>query len=406
MDIADFKNLDFTAPPQDAPEDLSHTATTFSNAVKGYAQYVQEHADVKAKDTQNKVIRKALVDFFAHAVHWTTLERKKHQKVKDIPEATDLKKSAAAAIKDVQNNIIEFCICYADIGRSMGLVQKDLQDYKDKTSAPKDFKWTSDTGDVLKRFQKERQHLIKSNARLTQGERVLEQADVYWQNTESLMAKFMSADNVTTTTRTLKSALRNTDFKKAQQIIGALENQKKKFALDKKNEQQTIQDLQKNAALYIKYLDEALDDITMQDGKIFLSPNEVAVVINSQEREIEQKNTYIDKYHLPYMENKHKSLSNLRDKLLIVGSIESLITLYMKLMRGLANPMNDLKKLREYESKVVENVNFLRTGQFKEIARIDKRKDDMMTEFYETMDDFLANPVQSPSPDKHNEAIA
>ena len=71
--------------------------------------------------------------------------------------------------------------------------------------------------------------------------------------------------------------------------------------------------------------------------------------LNAQNKEIILKKTeFIRKYRRAYMEHKISALEHLKEKLLIPGSLESLTTLYIRMIRGLAEPMTDMALLREY----------------------------------------------------------
>ena len=80
--------------------------------------------------------------------------------------------------------------------------------------------------------------------------------------------------------------------------------------------------------------------------------------------------------------------TNFFKKLLIFGSLEGLTTLYMRLVRGMAEPMTDIKQVRSYEAEVIENVNYILGGQFQEIGNTEKWTTQTMNEFYECMADF------------------
>lgn len=112
-------------------------------------------------------------------------------------------------------------------------------------------------------------------------------------------------------------------------------------------------------------------------------------MLESCSKDIEQKETFIRKYYRPYLSNRIDKLKFLRTKLLVVGSLESLMTLYIRMMRGIAQPLEDIKSVRLYESEVIEHVTYLLGGQFQEMNNINERIEEILQEFNICVHDYL-----------------
>ena len=270
----------------------------------------------------------------------------------------------------------------------MCMVKCKKNEHKFSGNSGKKFQWTSDTGMVLRRYQKERKDLRESNVKLREALKALEATDVLFTSLHAAATKIHGKQDGPKKITSLRSNLRIGQFDKARKVISGMAEAPKKFTLDKKAVGESIKAIQTKGEELIALLEKNQEQLLANDGKMRLSSAEINVIIDTQEREIEQKSKYIDKYHQPYMENKIKSLGHLREKLLVFGSIEGLTTLYMRLMRGMAQPLADIKDVREYESEVINNVQFILGGQFQEIANIEKWTEEAISEFYDAMADF------------------
>ena len=79
--------------------------------------------------------------------------------------------------------------------------------------------------------------------------------------------------------------------------------------------------------------------LTSEETRIFLKPIETDLAYNADIRELQKIKGFLAKYHLPYMQYKLDTLSHLKDKLLVINSLESLMTLYKRLIMGIAFPL-------------------------------------------------------------------
>lgn len=369
--------------------DISNAASSFTDVIKGYVRTIQDNASMKNMERENEILNALYKAFFEYSVSWAAVERGKSIKIENHPEAAKLKKTAADALDDLQKNITRFVLAYTHIDRCSGYVHNEMQKNEHKfTGDNKNFKWSSDTGTVLRRYQKERNELRASHAILSEALKALEAADVSIEDLGSASVKIHGKTDGPKLITSLRSNLRMGEFANARKVLAKMTDSKKKFTLDKKAIEHSINTIKTKGEVLVSTLEKAQDHLRSPDGKLLLSVAEINVVLSSQQREIEQKSKYIDKYHQPYMENKLKSLGHLREKLLVFGSIEGLTTLYMRMMRGMAQPMPEMKDVREYEAEVINNVNYILKGQFQEISNIEKWTDEAMSEFYEAMAGF------------------
>lgn len=372
--------------------DISNAASSFTDVIKGYIRTIHDNASMKSADRENEILAALYQAFFEYSVSWANIERGKAIKIENHPEAERLKQAAAKALEGLQKNIIRYVVAYANIDRAMGFVHKEMKKHEGTFVAGKKFQWTADTGTVLRRYQKERNELLVTSAALKEAANHLQESDKHFKALEEALIKLHGKQDGPKLLTSFRSNLRISQFDKAANVIKKMCDVKKKFTLDKKANEEAIKSVQVEAPQIIKIIENAQEEITSSDGKLLLSGTEIGLVISAQEREIEQKSKYIDKYHQPYMENKLKSLEHLREKLLVFGSIESLTTLYMRLMRGMAEPLRDMAAVREYESEVINNVDYILGGQFQEVPNIEKRTVDSMQEFEEAMADFAVAP--------------
>jgi len=367
--------------------EISNAASVFLEQVKEYMQSAQANPSESHAKAEEGALAMLYKSFFSYAMEWAGAERKKTIRQPNHENAMALKKKASEALNDLQDNVIKYALAYMRLNRAIGHVQKEIESYQKKETA-KDIKWTSDTGTMLKRSRKERKELRESNARLARGIEALKQAEKKRDAFEKGIAKIYGGKVTEDLIRPYRSALRAGDFAKARKAITALQKAKKKFALGKKSGEQDFSALQKAGGAFVDFVEKTQDNLRAADGKIFLKSAEVEIVIKAQEKEIEQKNKYIDKYHQPYMDAKQKSLQHLKEKLLVVGSLEGLTTLYIRLIRGMAQPLTDIKAVRKYEEEVIGHVMYLLGGQFQEIEKIEQWREEAMREFEDSMKDY------------------
>jgi hypothetical protein len=81
------------------------------------------------------------------------------------------------------------------------------------------------------------------------------------------------------------------------------------------------------------------------------------------------------------MEYKLGHLALLRDKLHVVGSLDSFMTLYLRLVTGMARPMKSLEDVRLYEAEVLGPIRFIQNGQAEEMPKIHAAAEKTVEEF-------------------------
>lgn len=371
--------------------EISNAASVFLEQVKEYMNSVQANPSEAHIKAEENALQMLYGSFFQYALEWAGQERKKFAKQPNHPDATKLKKKAADALNDLQDNILKFALTYMRLNRSMSIIQNELNAYEKTGQIDKNIEWTSDTGILLQRYRKERKALAESNERLLRGIEVLEQNEKHFDLFEQAAQKVFD-DKAEEYLRSYRSALRSGDFNKAEKVLQTLATEKRKFSIDKKAEEAALQTMQKSGKAFIDAVTNSQDHLRAPDGKLFLKTAEMKVIVDAQVREIEQRNMYIQKYHQPYMEYKLNGLRHLKEKLLVVGSLEGLTTLYMRLMRGMAQPLADIKQVREYETEVIGNVYYLLGGRFQEVDNIEKWNVETLQEFADSMQDFKGTP--------------
>lgn len=368
--------------------DISNAASAFTDVVKGYMRYIEDDASMEEqkKAEEEKVIGELFEVFFQYSSKWAEAERKKYLNQKDDPEAKKLKEQASNALKALQDSIIRFSLIYMHIGRCAAVVHKDMKSNEVRGIAvEKNFKWTADTTRLLKRYLKERIELKTNSEALREGLPILEKTDELLASLREALEKVHKTQKVDTLISGLRSGLRTANFTKANRILQEMSTPSQKFTLDKKLSEQSIEQIKQDGAAIIKAFEENEEQLKSPERKLYLTMTELKIIIDAQEREIDQKTKYINKYHQPFIENKYKSISHIKDKLLILSSLESLITLYMRLMRGLSCPLNDIKEIRTFEAEVIENINYILKGQFQDISLIESRLEDAMVEYYNVL---------------------
>lgn len=369
--------------------ELGHAGSIVATQVKDYIQKSQDGASEKTAKMEEEALRTLYELFFEYALTWVGTERKKHAKEPNHPRAMDLRKKAGAALADLQAGMIKYALCYMRLGRSAGIIQKEIE----TTTAPmeKGVEWTAESSILLGRFRKEKTALEASNLRLNKGMALLEPFEADCAAFEEACKTFFGDEAAEELLRPLRASLRAQDFARAEKALAATPEAKTRFGVDKGKVRQAMDTLVPRMAAYIKTFSSQPETFMSGENKLFLRGSEIRLVVQAQEKEIEQRRAFIHKYHQPYLHHKKLALAHLREKLLVIGSIESLMTLYIRMMRGFALPMKDEKAVREYEHMVLENIDYLMGGQFQEIDRIEERNVEAMNEFRQSVESYKKN---------------
>ncbi|MEM7679671.1 MAG: hypothetical protein AAF182_01535 [Pseudomonadota bacterium] len=370
-----IKNLEF-------PDDLevSEAAARTAETVQVYCAFVRKTSTTPEREKDDKTVQLVYKKFFDFADSWLINTRTSSPQQNQNLNAADLKRRAQEAISDIQDNIVRFALVYMHIDRCLGIVQSHIAKYGQDAKA-KTFKWTQDTGDVLRRVKKQRIELGDVHKRLTEGLKYAAKLEPKYAEIEKMAYKFKGKDQGDRALRGFRTAIRLGDFDKARQrLVDITEDKKGLMSMvmgggDAKG-------FISKGNIYIDDIIKSQDYLKDSEGKYFFNVSEITVALGGLEKELEQKDGHIKKYYGPYLENKRKRLVHLREKLLVFGSLQGLITLYMKLIRGLATPLDDVKKVREYEADVIQHVDYILSGQFQEINNIERRTGEELEEFF------------------------
>jgi hypothetical protein len=327
-------------------------------------------------------IRRIYTAFFEYADNRIKLFSAKPKTASEPQEAIDLREQAFEMLADIQNSLIEFTLCLTLANRYIAYVEDELEkeDKLIKSKSVKKIEWTSDIDVSIKRMKKRKRTLDKQNERLAKGREHLEAAQRYYEDLDYSLADIATGEDREKLFRAYNSALRISKFPKAEKALREIVNYKKKFSF--KNAPESVRRRANNSGQkFIQEIMEHRNDIINEEGKLFISPNEIRNAINANIEEIKYIRKYIAKYHYPYMKGKHGSLSRMRDKLLAIGTFDRLIRLYIDLIKGLSETMYDFPSIREYESTTIERAQYLIGDRFPEIPKITQDTESIMEVF-------------------------
>ena len=381
---------------------LDAAEAQFLAVVRERIQSVAENYDEVRVREEEEALRAMHREFFQYSMHWAATELKKPRPAPDHPDAAKQKKNARAQIEALQGQIADFALCYMHINRFTSLLRDEIRGTETRSveGAGKKIKWTSDAGIMMARYRKQRRKLLADTARLREAHPVLESLDNALNTIQGAISGVYGADKEEPLMRKIVSALRTGDMNRAAGAVHEITETKRKFGIDQKAQEQ-------QAAALAAALGEAVALVgknaaalaSGEENKLFLRPAEADIAYNGYVQELQQIRAFIVKYQLPYMEYKLDSLHHLRDKLMVLGSLDSLMVLYRRLLAGLVAPMTDIKDVRLYESEVVEKARYLLEGQFQEVPKIYERAVETVQEFREGTSDFEAMAAQ-PDPDE------
>lgn len=377
--------LDPEAPP-DAVE------AKFLELVRTRIQSVAESFDEAAVRAEEDTLRMLHNEFFRYVMIWTMDELKKPQDQKDHPDAAKLKKRARTLIESLQQNIIEFALCYMQINRFQTLLRDEIKKAEIKLGgpAPAKVKWTADTGIVINRYRKQKDQILSDIDRLAavRPQLTAVENDLTLLR-QTLVAMFGSTEKAEPYMRRFVASLRVSDFNRTRHAVREVADAKKKFGLDQKAQADQQATLEAAVQRLVAVIGENQTNLASRDdGKLYLRPVEADLAYNANVRELAKIKAFLGKYHLPYMEYKLDTLHHLREKLMVVGSLDSLMILYRRLMGGIARPLPGVSDVRLYESEVLDKAGYMVEGQFQEIPKILARAQETVQEFRDSTRDF------------------
>ena len=370
----------------DVTKDISAVTTDFIDKVKAYIREIRNAQTDEYKQTEDQQLRKAYAEFFPYTLKWAKYTRSLYPNPNNHEEAGRLKTKGSNAVDHMQKNIVEFATTYMTIGCMQGVIEKEIE--KTEAAKHKDVHWTANTGKMIAKNRKNREKLIEWDKVLVEGQNRLNKIAYKREAIEEAVAYLIGKRRRDSFMKSFYSGLRIADFERAKKALERIKDEKTRFALDKKKIQDAYYRIEQTGAEYIAFFKDNQDILSGQDKKLYLQPVEIKIILETNVKERKANEAFIQKYHRPFLTYQLKTLNHLRTKLLIIGSLESLMTLYIRMMRGVAEPLEDIKSVRLYESEVIEHVTYLLSSQFQEIVNINERIDEIKRNFNFTLEEY------------------
>lgn len=369
------------ATPQAKPQErvgeseLDRLSAALSDDVRARIQSIADCYDEDKVRAEEGALRERFRTFFEDSLQWAAVEAKKADpsKSQSPPRAAEVQKTARAALRDVQANLIDFAICYMHINRFMTLVRDEMRREEGRSpliAATGTVKWTSDTGVMMGRHKKRKGEIAAFMARDGAVDPIF---DVLGPAMESFRTALMAAadrDGAQRLDTALRSALRTANITRAKAVLSEAENLPTRFSIDRKGAENAVREATAAMRHALPLIEDNIEALRGPDGRLFLTRQEMMLLRTTMEDEVRRINAAIVKYNLPYMAYKLDTLAWLKDKLLVMGTLDGLIGLYRHLLHGIARPITNQNALREYEGNVVQRILYLNTGQFAEIEKI------------------------------------
>lgn len=406
--LLDLLALEPSAQPSPAAEtdSFDRVERAFMDHVKSKIQTMIDSYDDAETQQEELYLRRAYALFFDYALQWVKEQMEKTRTEKSHPDALDLKREARNVLASLQNDIIAFSICYMHLMRFMTLVRDAIKSDEEKGVIPlggKDIKWTSDTGLMLGRNKKRKGEIDALHARYEQAHGLFMGFGDRLADFEAALNELYSKDDAEKILRGVRASLRIGDFARARTALKQIETTAPKFTLDRRASDAAQGVLLLQGRGIIDFFDKNAPVFTGEDGKLLLGASELKILIDAQAMEIRRIRAFVVKYNLPYMEYKLDGLARLRDRLMVIGSLEGSMTLYRKLIAGLALPMKTLEEVRSYEADVLGLIKHLQASQFPDTAKIYQTALDMVAEFRAARQDYsedLNGLLSDPNPDQ------
>lgn len=370
--------------------DIDTVERRFLEVVKERLQSVSTNFDENEVKKEEAWLRDIHKRFFQYALQWV-MDEARNNKTQTGAEAMKLKKQAREVMDDLQRHMIEFACCYMHINRFMTLLRDEIRGEEARLGISiggKDTKWTSDAGAMLGRYKTQKRLLVENSQRMKKARPVLEALEDPFNTFRSMIIRIYGADKLETTQRPVIAALRTKDFRRARKALVEISEAKKKFSLDQKATDNSVNELIMAGKTIIDTCEQYQDLLVSEENRLYLKPIEADQAFNAHIRELRKIKGFLGKYYMPYMQYKLDMLMHLKDKLLVNGSMESQMTLYKRLIAGLARPLADIKELRLYESEVLEKIKYLLGGQFQEVPVILGRAQETVSEFRQGAGEF------------------
>lgn len=378
--MANNKFLDELNLPEGAA--IEAVEQKFVALVKERIQAVAETYDEMEVTKEEAWLKNFHKQFFEYVLRWAKDQQAKGKKAGEHPDAVKLKIEAQTTIKAMQDNIIRYASCYMHLNRYLTLLRDEIKSEEIRLGGDGNvLKWTSNTGVAISRYKKQKKAILHQLQQMEEMSPALQEIESCLGRIRSLAEELHNKEKSDMLARSLTAALRTSNFTRAGKLVREAGESKKRFGFDNKN----ADSLQKNLIMEGRKLVDLVNTnanlLQGPDNKLYLRPSETTIAMDAGRKELKKVRSFLAKYHLPYMQHKVDSVFHLKDKLLVVGSLESLMTLYKKLVTGIALPLEDIKAVRHYECEVIQHVKYLLETQFQEIPRIFERAKENVEEF-------------------------
>ena len=370
--------------------DIAHVESAFMERMKQRLQHIADnYAEVEVKGEESW-LREQFTLYFAYANEWIGRETARFAGQQEYQGADRVKKDAGQVLEELESYITEFSSCYMHLNRFMTLLRDEIraEETKLSTGGYRNIKWTADSGIMIARYRKEKQLLVTRTERMGEARKLLEQIEDRFINIKKALVNLYGKEKAEPLMRKINSALRTMDERKLRKALREISETKSRFGLDQKTTQSNTQYVENTASALFTLIMENVELLTGEEGRVFLRPIETDMAYNSDIKDLQKIKGFLAKYHLPYMQYKLDSLAHLKEKLLVINSQESLMTLYKRLIMGIAVPLKDIKVVRMYESDVLNHVKYLLTGHFQELPKILQRAEETVQEFRLTVDEI------------------
>lgn len=364
----------------DKAADIDAVERRFLDVVKDHLQNVSTNYDEAEVRGQEAWLRDLHSRFFQYALEWVMEESRQH-KTPSTAEALKLKKQAREIMGDLQRHMVEFACCYMHLNRYVTLLRDEMRGEEERLGVGgKDTKWTSDTGTMVARYNVQKRQLADSAERMKKAGPLAAVVDGHLGDMRLVLTKIHGVDKADLLQRSLVAALRTKEFTRARKALGDILESAKNAA--------DASALDSAGRAVIAACEEHQDLFVSDEGRLFLKPSETDQAYNASMRELAKIKAIMGKYYRPYMQYKIETLFHLKDKLLVIGSIEGQTILYRRLLTGFAAPLAEMKDLRAYESDVLDKIKYLLGSQFQEVPVILARARETVGEFRSGAEEF------------------
>lgn len=362
----------------------------FMDHVKNHIQAASDNYDDAHVQNEERYLRKIYPLFFDYSVLWIKDQLVKNARVKSPPEALRLKKEARNVLTSLQADIISFAVCYMHIGRFMTLVRDEIKrnNMKAVGFGHKPIKWTSDTGVMLAQNKKRKAEIDALNARYQAALERFATVEGPQAEFEQGVAALFGREDAEKILRGFRASIRISDFDRAGRALAEI------TALPSKATPERRAGLLATGRQLLEFFKANAAGLVGDEKKLFLNAHEIKIMQDAHQAESRKIRAIMLKYNLPYMEYKLEGLGRLLDRLMVIGSTEGLMTLYRKLITGMASPLHTMEALRGYESEVLGLIKHLQASQFQEIPKIYALAAQTVEEFRQVRNEYEADMDQ------------